>query len=195
MDEEIEISYTCTNLPSNSYDIAFSRNHSINGFRVSPETVLDGVASRTPYSGESSSLNILWGDHFFQNTFSNMTTSGRVNFSPTEFSFGEYLASGLCSNAAGIAEMNLTVHSDLDLNKTVSIALRPEKILINRAKTDNSIHATVNNASFVGSSYQYILNSPAGKLYVISGDTNNIFKVGEDVYLNLNVQDVKILID
>ena len=94
-----------------------------------------------------------------------------------------------------IAEMNLTVHSDMELNETVSVALRPEKILINRAKTDNCIHAKVNNASFVGNSYQYILNSAAGKLYVISGDTNNIFKVGEEVYLNLNEQDVKILND
>jgi len=94
-----------------------------------------------------------------------------------------------------IAEMNLTVHSDMELNETVSVALRPEKILINRAKTDNCIHAKVNNASFVGNSYQYILNSAAGKLYVISGDTNNIFKVGEEVYLNLNEQDAKILND
>ena len=94
-----------------------------------------------------------------------------------------------------IAEMNLTVHSDMELNETVSVALRPEKILINRAKTDNCIHAKVNNASFVGNSYQYILNSAAGKLYVISGETNNIFKVGEEVYLNLNEQDAKILND
>ena len=94
-----------------------------------------------------------------------------------------------------IAEMNLTVHSDMKLNETVSVALRPEKILIDRAKTDNCIHAKVNNASFVGNSYQYILNSAAGKLYVISGDTKNIFKVGEEVYLNLNEQDAKILND
>ena len=94
-----------------------------------------------------------------------------------------------------IAEMNLTVHSDMKLNETVSVALRPEKILIDRAKTDNCIHAKVNNASFVGNSYQYILNSAAGKLYVISGETNNIFKVGEEVYLNLNEQDAKILND
>ena len=40
-----------------------------------------------------------------------------------------------------------------------------------------------------------ILNSNAGKLYVISGDTNNIFKVGEQVFLNINDSDVKILID
>ena len=69
------------------------------------------------------------------------------------------------------------------------------KISINKEKKENSIHATVNNASFVGSSYQYILNSNAGKLFVISGETNDIFKVGEEVFLSINDQEVKILND
>ena len=56
-----------------------------------------------------------------------------------------------------------------DLNGTVSLALRPEKIKIERTNNDNCIHATIKNASFVGSSYQYILNSKIGKLYVVSG--------------------------
>ena len=94
-----------------------------------------------------------------------------------------------------IAELNIVVQSDTELDNTVNVALRPEKIFIDRNKTDNCIEAKVNNASFVGSSYQYILNSNAGKLYVISGDTNNIFKVGEQVFLNINERDVKILID
>ena len=94
-----------------------------------------------------------------------------------------------------IAELNIVVQSDRVLSNNVSVALRPEKIFIDRNKTDNCIEAKVNNASFVGSSYQYILNSNAGKLYVISGDTNNIFKVGEVVFLNINEKDVKILID
>ena len=94
-----------------------------------------------------------------------------------------------------IAELSLEVQTDRDLSKTVSVALRPEKILIDRNKTENCINAEVSNASFVGSSYQYILNSNAGKLYVVSGDTNNIFKVGEQVFLNINDRDVKILID
>jgi len=94
-----------------------------------------------------------------------------------------------------IAELNLEVQTDRDLSKTVSVALRPEKIFIDRNKTENCINAKVSNASFVGSSYQYILNSNAGKLYVVSGDTNNIFKVGEQVFLNINYRDVKILID
>ncbi len=94
-----------------------------------------------------------------------------------------------------IGEMNIKILSDKDLNNTVSIALRPEKISIDRNKSENCIHAKVNNASFVGSSYQYILNSNAGKLYVISWDTNNIFDVGEEVFLNLKEEDVKILND
>ena len=113
MDEEIEISYTCANLPANYYEIVFSENTSIYGSKAQPETVLFGFAYRIPNAGRSGPLQIGWGDHFFQNpnTFSNMTFTGRVNFSPTEFSFGEYLASGLCSNTADmerIAYMNLT---------------------------------------------------------------------------------------
>ena len=94
-----------------------------------------------------------------------------------------------------IAEMKVEIQTDKDLNGTVFVALRPEKISIDRTKTDNCIHAYVNNASFVGSSYQYILNSKAGKLYVISGETNNIFNVGEEVFLNISEKDIKILND
>ena len=94
-----------------------------------------------------------------------------------------------------IAEMNIKVNSDVELDGNVSIALRPEKIFINREKNENCIHATIKNASFVGNSYQYILNSEAGKLYVVSGETNNIFKVGEKVFLSINDQDVIILND
>tara|TARA_B100000700_G_scaffold105475_1_gene119196 strand:+ start:142 stop:1197 length:1056 start_codon:yes stop_codon:yes gene_type:complete len=94
-----------------------------------------------------------------------------------------------------IAEMNIKVNSDIELDGNVSIALRPEKIFINREKNENCIHAIINNASFVGNSYQYILNSEAGKLYVVSGETSNIFKVGEKVFLSINDQDVIILND
>ena len=94
-----------------------------------------------------------------------------------------------------IAEMNIKIQSDNELNGSISVALRPEKISIDRKKVENCIHATVNNASFVGSSYQYILNSNVGKLYVVSGDTNDVFKVGEEVFLSINEQEVKILKD
>ena len=94
-----------------------------------------------------------------------------------------------------LAEMKINIESEKDLNSSVSVALRPEKINIDKNKIEKSIEAKVNNASFVGSSYQYILNSQIGKLYVISRETNKAFGVGEEVYLNFNEEDVKILND
>ena len=94
-----------------------------------------------------------------------------------------------------LAEMSVKIKSNQDLNGKVTLALRPEKIKIKRNNDNNCIHATIKNASFVGSSYQYILNSKIGNLYVVSGDTNNIFKVGEDVFLSIDAKDIKILSD
>ena len=94
-----------------------------------------------------------------------------------------------------LAEINVKIECDNELNSSVSVALRPEKIEIKRSNDNNCIHATINNASFVGSSYQYILNSKLGKLYVISNDTNDVFEVGEEVFLNLNEKDIRVLKD
>ena len=92
-----------------------------------------------------------------------------------------------------LAEMSVKIENNQDLNGKVNLALRPEKIKIKRDNNNNCIHATIKNASFVGSSYQYILNSKIGNLYVVSGDTNDIFKVGEEVFLSIDEQDIKIL--
>ena len=101
------------------------------------------------------------------------------------------------SNTYGLklAEMNIKIESNRDLNDKVSLALRPEKIIIERTDNSNCILAKIKSASFVGSSYQYILNSKIGELYVVSGDTNDIFKVGEEVFLSINEKDIKILND
>ena len=58
-----------------------------------------------------------------------------------------------------LAEMNVKIEINKDLNDKVSLALRPEKIKINRTNNENCIHASIKSASFVGSSYQYILSS------------------------------------
>ena len=94
-----------------------------------------------------------------------------------------------------LAEMSVKIKSNQDLNGKVTLALRPEKIKIKRNNDNNCIHATIKNASFVGSSYQYILNSKIGNLYVVSGDTNDVFKVGEEVFSSINEKDIKILSD
>ena len=94
-----------------------------------------------------------------------------------------------------LAEMSINIESEKDFTNSISVALRPEKIIINKNNTKNSIHAKVSNASFVGSSYQYILNSKIGKLYVVSGDTNNIFNVKDEVFLTFSEEEIKILND
>jgi iron(III) transport system ATP-binding protein len=94
-----------------------------------------------------------------------------------------------------LAEMNVKIETNKDLNDKVSLALRPEKVKINRTDNENCIHASIKSASFVGSSYQYILSSKIGELYVVSGDTTDIFKVGEEVFLSIDEKDIKILND
>ena len=92
-----------------------------------------------------------------------------------------------------LAEMSVKIENNQDLKDKVTLALRPEKIKIKRDNNNNCIHATIKNASFVGSSYQYILNSKIGNLYVVSGDTNDVFNVGEEVFLSIDEKDIKIL--
>ena len=94
-----------------------------------------------------------------------------------------------------LGEMSINIESERELNGSVSVALRPEKINISKEKNSNSILAKVNNASFVGSNHQYIFSSSLGKLYVVSGDTNNIFKVNEEVCLTIDAEEIKILED
>jgi len=89
--------------------------------------------------------------------------------------------------------MSVKIENNQDLKDKVTLALRPEKIKIKRDNNNNCIHATIKNASFVGSSYQYILNSKIGNLYVVTGDTNDVFNVGEEVFLSIDEKDIKIL--
>ena len=107
----------------------------------------------------------------------------------------EVLDSSENNHKVKLAEMTVTIKSDRNLNSSISVALRPEKINIQKDKIENSIIAKVNNASFVGSSYQYIVNSKIGKLYVVSNDTNNIFEINDDVYLTFEDKELKILDD
>ncbi len=107
----------------------------------------------------------------------------------------EVLDSSENNHKVKLAEMTVTIKSDRNLNSSISVALRPEKIKIQKDKIENSIIAKVNNASFVGSSYQYIVNSKIGKLYVVSNDTNNIFEINDDVYLTFEDKDLKFLDD
>ena len=94
-----------------------------------------------------------------------------------------------------LAEMQINITSEHILSGKVSVALRPEKINIQNNKIENSIKAKVTNSSFVGNSYQYIVNSNIGKIYVVSNDTINIFNINDEVFLSFDEREVKILND
>ena len=94
-----------------------------------------------------------------------------------------------------LAEMQINITSEHILSGKVYVALRPEKINIQNNKIENSIKAKVTNSSFVGNSYQYIVNSNIGKIYVVSNDTINIFNINDEVFLSFDEREVKILND
>ena len=94
-----------------------------------------------------------------------------------------------------LAEMQINITSEHILSGKVSVALRPEKINIQNNKIENSIKAKVTNSSFVGNSYQYIVNSNIGKIYVVSNDTINIFNIDDEVFLSFDEKEVKVLKD
>ena len=91
--------------------------------------------------------------------------------------------------------MQINITSEHILSGKVSVALRPEKINIQNNIIENSIKAKVTNSSFVGNSYQYIVNSNIGKIYVVSNDTINIFNINDEVFLSFDEREVKILND
>ena len=94
-----------------------------------------------------------------------------------------------------LGEVNLDINSSKNLNKSISVALRPEKINIDNDKKENSLVGKIIGASFVGNSYQYIISTSVGKIYVISNDTINNFKLDNEVFLSFNKNDIKILDD
>ena len=94
-----------------------------------------------------------------------------------------------------IGEVIVEVNSTKKINKTTSIALRPEKININKNKKENSLVGKIISASFVGNSYQYTISTSVGKIYVISHDTINNFELNSEVFLSFEKNDIKILDD
>ena len=94
-----------------------------------------------------------------------------------------------------IGEVIVEVNSAKKINKTTSIALRPEKININKNKKENNLIGKIISASFVGNSYQYTISTNVGKIYVISHDTINNFELNSEVFLSFEKNDIKILDD
>ena len=92
-----------------------------------------------------------------------------------------------------LAEMKVNVSTNENLSENIPVAIRPEKIKINKNKIENCINAKVTNASFVGSNYQYIVSSKIGKIYIVSNDMENVYSVNDEVFLSFDDKEVKIL--
>ena len=91
--------------------------------------------------------------------------------------------------------VQMKISSNLDLKDSVSIALRPEKILIKKEKTNNCMTSEIINASYVGSSYQYVVSSNIGELFIVANETINNFKLNDIVFLTFEESGITILED
>ena len=97
-----------------------------------------------------------------------------------------------CINFGNI---QMKISSKIDLKDSVSIALRPEKIEIIKEKINNCMSAKIINASFVGSCYQYVASSSVGKLFIVSNEIINHFKLNEEVFITFDESGITILED
>ena len=91
--------------------------------------------------------------------------------------------------------IQMKISSNIDLKDSVSIALRPETIEIIKEKTNNCMAAKIINASYVGNSYQYVVSSSVGELFIVSNETINHFKLNEEVFITFDERGVTILED
>ena len=64
-----------------------------------------------------------------------------------------------------------------------------------KEKTNNCIKAEIINASYVGNSYQYVVSSSVGELFIVSNETINHFKLNEEVFITFDESGITILED
>jgi len=92
-------------------------------------------------------------------------------------------------------DIRITISSLYDLKDSASIAIRPEKITIEKNNMHNTIQSKIISASYVGNYYQYIVSSSIGELFVISNETINNYKVNEEVFLKFEESGITVLKD
>ena len=92
-------------------------------------------------------------------------------------------------------DIRITISSLYDLKDSASIAIRPEKITIEKNYMHNTIQSKIISASYVGNYYQYIVSSTIGELFVISNEIINHYKVNEEVFLKFEESGITVLKD
>ena len=91
--------------------------------------------------------------------------------------------------------VQMKISANIDLKDSVSIAIRPETIEIIEEKTKNYMTVKIINASYVGNSYQYVVSSSVGELFIVSNETINHFKLNEEVFITFDESGITILED
>ena len=94
-----------------------------------------------------------------------------------------------------LGDIRIKISSTYDLKDSASIAIRPEKIIIEKTNMDNTIQSKIISASYVGNYYQYIVSSSIGELFVVSNETINNYKVNEEVFLKFEESGITVLKD
>ena len=94
-----------------------------------------------------------------------------------------------------IGGIQMTISSSNNFQDSVSIAIRPEEISIEKNKTNNSLQSKIISASYVGSHYQYLVSSSLGKLFIISNETTNHYKLNDEIFLQFKESGITILKD
>ena len=92
-------------------------------------------------------------------------------------------------------DIRITISSPYNLKDSASIAIRPEKITIEKNNMHNTIQSKIISASYVGNYYQYIVSSSIGELFVVSNETINNYKVNEEVFLKFEESGITVLKD
>src|SRR6056300_1940725 len=88
------------------------------------------------------------------------------------------------------------IKSSIQANKTEPhVSIRPDKISILNSTKDNDLEGQIDSSSFVEGSIQYKVKTSIGEFYVISYDTNNVFKKSEKIFLQFSSENIKILSD
>ena len=88
------------------------------------------------------------------------------------------------------------IKSSIQANKSEPhVSIRPDKISILNSTKDNDLEGQIDSSSFVGGSIQYKVKTSIGEFYVISYDTNNVFKKSEKIFLQFSSENIKILSD
>ncbi|MBT4528096.1 MAG: ABC transporter ATP-binding protein [Deltaproteobacteria bacterium] len=98
-------------------------------------------------------------------------------------------------NDIQLGEMTIsaeTVPDNAHVGK-VQVAIRPEVVTMHADKGTNRMEGKVNWRSFVGSAFEYTIETSAGELFIVVTSTGDQFETGDTIYISVNNIGVAVL--